>query len=506
MSFTAFDTSQNSKKSINCIKQKEIVAIGRYYTKNRSNTKILTVEEAHRLTEAGIKIWPVYQNRHRFPSDFSAIKGKREAEDALDYAKNVINQPTGSGIYFSADFDASQSTFDSAIRPHFEAIAAAFAAVGNPFRIGVYSSGAVCKDLLALGLVQLTWLSQSSGFRGTQEFKASRRWNILQALPFPNFCDFDDKIDPDTINENIDDFGGFLLGQMAPIHAVALVEHEGAEAIVADNLFANQQQFTGVPAFDGRTLRRGAFNSDAVKSLQARLNDLGFGQLVVDGDFGEATENAIFHFQARNSTPDGKPLEIDGEVGAFTWAALFGPGAVFNTLALDHKASMRDLVIDIAASQIGVVEQPRGSNRGPEVDVYIRTTGLDPARDSYPWCVCFLYWVFDQAAKIKAIENPLPKTAGVITLWALGLHTEAQVIRKSDANGQTVKPGMIFLLNLGGGKGHAGLVIEVRDDNIVTIEGNTNTGGSSEGFGVFRRDSRAIKSSVLLGYLDFCDI
>ena len=89
---------------------------------------------------------------------------------------------------------------------------------------------------------------------------------------------------------------------------------------------------------------------------------------------------------------------------------------------------MRDLVIDIAASQIGVVEQPRGSNRGPEVDVYIRTTGLNPAHDSFPWCVCFLYWVFEQAAKIKRIENPLPKTAGVIALRNFGRHTEAQVV------------------------------------------------------------------------------
>jgi hypothetical protein len=117
-----------------------------------------------------------------------------------------------------------------------------------------------------------------------------------------------------------------------------------------------------------------------------------------------------------------------------------------------------------------------------------------------------LYWVFEQAAKIKRIDNPLPKTAGVIALWNLGRRTEAQVIRKSEASAQTVQPGMIFLLDLGGGKGHAGLVIEVRGDHIITIEGNTNPGGSPDGFGVFRRDARAIAPAVLLGYLDFCDL
>ena len=500
MAFAALDTSQNSRNLIGCLKESRITAIGRYYTKRRNNSKILTADEARRLSEAGIKIWPVYQNRHREEIDFSAVKGKQEAEDALDYAKNVIGQPAGSGIYFSADFDARQATFNSAIRPHFEAIAAAFAAAGHPYRIGVYGSGAVCKSLLDAGLVQLTWLSQSSGFRGTQAFKASRRWNILQALPVRNFCEFDDDVDPDTINPDNGDFGGFLLGQVQPQEAI------GAEDRITRIPVPTHPEFAGIPAFRGRPLHRGETGSDDVKALQTRLNDLGFGPLVVDGDFGEGTENAVFHFQARNSSPDGKPLAIDGEVGASTWAALFGPGAVFSTQALDPNASVRDLVIDIAASQIGVVEQPRGSNRGPEVDVYIRTTGLNPAEDSFPWCVCFLYWVFRQAAKVKGTENPLPKTAGVIALWNLGRHTEAQIVRKSEANTETVKPGMIFHLDLGNGKGHAGLVVEVRGDRIITIEGNTNPGGSSDGFGVFRRDSRPITTGVLLGYLDFCDI
>jgi hypothetical protein len=504
MAFVALDTNQNATRMTECMKAQGITAIGRYYTRNRSNPKILKPDEARALSAAGIRIWTVYQNRHRLRGDFSAVKGKQEAEDALDYAKHVINQSPGSGIYFSADFDATAADVSSAILPHFQAVAAAFAAAGNPYRIGVYSSGAVCQALLDAGLVQLTWLSQSSGFRGTAQFKASGRWNILQALPVRGFCNFDDDVDPDTINSDSADFGGFLVGQIAPVLAVAAAGGS-PEAILAAAA-AGHPDFPGVPAFPGQPLHRGQFGSDSVKAVQGRLNELRFGQLIVDGDFGEGTQNAVFHFQARNSTPDGKPLHIDGEVDATTWAALFGPGAVFNSADFDPNAPMRDLVIDIAASQIGVVEQPHGSNRGPEVDVFIRTTGLNPAVDSFPWCVCFLYWVFNQAAKIKGIENPLPKTAGVLALWNLARGTEAQIVHKSDVSAQTVKPGMIFALNLGGGKGHAGLVIEVRGEHIVTIEGNTNPGGSSDGFGVFRRDSRPLTNAVLLGYLDFCDI
>jgi hypothetical protein len=505
MAFAALDTSQNARNLVSCLQDRGITAVGRYYTKKRTNSKILTFDEARLLSGAGIKIWPVYQNRHREDVDFSSVKGKQEAEDALDYAKTIINQPTDTAIYFSADFDATPAILNAAIRPHFEAIAAAFAAAGNPYRIGVYGSGFVCKSLLAAQLVQLTWLAQSSGFRGTAEFKASRRWNILQFLPVDGFCDFEDDVDPDEINDANGDFGGFLLPLAQRPHDIVR-GRASSDASPPDTPDAGSSEFPGTLAFRGRPLHRGEMGSDDVKILQARLNDLGFGPLVVDGDFLEGTENAVMHFQARNSTTGGQPLEIDGEVGALTWGALFGPGAVFSDQEFDANAPLRDLVIDIAASQIGVVEQPRGSNRGPEVDVFIRTTGLDPADGAFPWCVCFLYWVFERAAKIRGEDNPLPKTAGVIALWNMGRHTEAQVVRKSEASAQTVKPGMIFLLDLGGGKGHAGLVIEVQGDRIVTIEGNTNPGGSSDGFGVFRRDSRSIVPNVLLGYLDFCEV
>lgn len=504
MGVIALDTSENSRRYIKCLADNGISAIGRYYTRRRTNPKILTAEEARLLSAAGIRIWAVYQNMHRTPDDFSAAKGLSEARDALDYATNVIHQPVGSGIYFSADFDVENRDLRAAIRPHFEAIAAAFAEAGSPYKIGVYSSGAVCRDLLDRGLVQLTWLSQSAAFRGTPEFKASHRWNILQAMPVRKFCGFDDDIDPDTLNPDLGDFGGFLLPEAETESPQRAPLPPAPPALTLHLAAVSASPFPDTPPFRGTPLVRGETASADVKALQARLNTLGFGPLVVDGDFGEATENAVLYFQARNAAPGGAPLEIDGEVGATTWAALFGPGSVFSTQAYDPAAPLRDLVIDIAASQIGVTEHPRGSNRGPEVDRYIHSTGLDPADDSYPWCVCFLYWVFEQASRIKGIPNPLPRTAGVISLWRASRRTEADVVPNSEASADTVKPGMIFHLDTGNGKGHAGLVIEVAGDRLITIEGNTNPGGSSDGFGVFRRHSRPISSRALLGYVDFC--
>lgn len=59
---------------------------------------------------------------------------------------------------------------------------------------------------------------------------------------------------------------------------------------------------------------------DSVKALQILLMGMGYscGKWGADGDFGEATENAVESFQ------EDVDLKPDGEVGGQTWAALLG--------------------------------------------------------------------------------------------------------------------------------------------------------------------------------------
>jgi len=58
---------------------------------------------------------------------------------------------------------------------------------------------------------------------------------------------------------------------------------------------------------------------------------------------------------------------------------------------------------------------------------------------------------------------------------------------------------MVFFIDTGGGKGHAGIVVANRNGRLETIEGNTNDNGSREGIGVFRRTTRSI-GSINLGF------
>lgn len=133
-----------------------------------------------------------------------------------------------------------------------------------------------------------------------------------------------------------------------------------------------------------------------------------------------------------------------------------------------------------ALSQLGVKEIPKGSNAGPEVEIYLRSVGLGKG---YAWCMAFVYWCVNLSATKTAIKNPLKKTAGVLDQY----NSSPQLVVA------TPQPGDIFIMDFGKGIGHTGIVEKVVGTNLYTIEGNTNDKGSREGYEVCRR-KREIKT------------
>lgn len=134
--------------------------------------------------------------------------------------------------------------------------------------------------------------------------------------------------------------------------------------------------------------------------------------------------------------------------------------------------------LEIAITQIGVQEIPRGSNRGPDVEKYLKSVGINiPAS----WCMAFVYWCCSQSNPL----TPLIKTGGVLAQW--------NKIPKQ-YKFKTPQVGDIFIMDFGKGKGHTGFVEKIVGDILHTIEGNSNDEGSREGHEVCRRDSRKISS------------
>jgi hypothetical protein len=248
--------------------------------------------------------------------------------------------------------------------------------------------------------------------------------------------------------------------------------------------------------YPGHIIKQHNTDITLVKSIQQQLNNKGCCPLKIDGDFGLDTCHALMLFQARFADSNGNPLKADGILGPVTWAALFGPD---NSHII--TAAPNDLlsdVLDIARSQVGVMEIPAGSNEGPEVNKYQDTVGI-PHGD--PWCMAFVYWCFNQACKKLKVPNPVYKTGSVIDEWN---NAKAKKITAAAAKTNTslVLPGQIFTISTGGGYGHAGFIEKIEGGLLTTIEGNTNTNGSSEGIGVFRRTARTI-DTINIGFIQF---
>ena len=127
----------------------------------------------------------------------------------------------------------------------------------------------------------------------------------------------------------------------------------------------------------------------------------------------------------------------------------------------------KENVIGIARGELGVTEDPPGSNRTKYWEAY------DPAFQGQPWCVCFLWWVFRQAGEAPAFFGG-GRTASCTRL-----------LRWYREHGCTAAPaeaeaGDILLLNFRGGTEpeHCALAVKREGNVVFTIEGNTTPGWS----------------------------
>jgi hypothetical protein len=254
--------------------------------------------------------------------------------------------------------------------------------------------------------------------------------------------------------------------------------------------------------YPGYYIKTTTKNARIIKSVQRRLNTLGCGPLPVNGRFGKATRSAVKLFQARATDLEGAPLEADGIIGPLTWGALYGGETRITEKISPLVASM----LDIAEQEVGVLEAPPGSNRGPRVDQYIKSVGLNPSGNpkGFAWCAAFVYWCFQRAAQRMGVANPAMKSAGVIDHWNKAVKKGINCISPSEIEKDIalLKPGLIFVIKTEGWRGHMGLVSDFQEGKLVTIEGNTSVNGNPEGIGVFRRHGRKL-GDINKGYIEY---
>lgn len=154
-------------------------------------------------------------------------------------------------------------------------------------------------------------------------------------------------------------------------------------------------------------------------------------------------------------------------------------------------------IVAIALREVGV-EEVDGTNCGPRVNEYKATTNLPP-REAWPWCAAFVDWCVLQAMQATGTkETPTfkrPRTAGA---WDLENWSRKQdnTTQTKKPHGGDIKPGDIVIFTFS----HVGIAISEPDGSgfIETCEGNTDSLGSREGGGVFRKRRKlsAIRSRI----------
>lgn len=217
-----------------------------------------------------------------------------------------------------------------------------------------------------------------------------------------------------------------------------------------------------------------------VRLVQGWLTLCGQG-VVVDGDFGPATERAVRAFQR------GAALPVTGVVDTGSYAALTEAMRVALRPLPPRGRSLGRLVAAAARRHLRArAREVGGQNRGPWVRLY--TGGLEgPA---YPWCAGFATFCVHQACTALQSDPPIPATlscdAIAQTAEGLGLLLSGP----GDALRRSIAPGSLFLQRARSGPltyAHTGIVLATAAEWFTTIEGNTNDDGEPEGYEVCRR-------------------
>lgn len=196
-------------------------------------------------------------------------------------------------------------------------------------------------------------------------------------------------------------------------------------------------------------------------------------RIVLDGEYGPATEHAVKQFQATNSLP------VTGVVDNKTFTLLIQP----LTRAMAPIQVVRGVTTFsglIAAYAIQHLEQhPRevgGQNRGPWVRYYM--DGNEGTE--WAWCAGFACTVMKQAC--ATLEIPLPIEPDVsCDVLAARAKKAGLFIPEKEAGGK-VRPGSFFLVRKSETDWtHVGIVMQAQEEVFSTAEGNSNDEGSREG-------------------------
>lgn len=245
-----------------------------------------------------------------------------------------------------------------------------------------------------------------------------------------------------------------------------------------------------------RLLKKGDQGPE-VKEVQTLLMEKGYlTDEEINGVFDNETLRAVRLFQSQNLDQNRQPLVVDSKVGELTWWSLHHPKPIIQThSAIDFlqmpPASMGGSEPGRAALAAAIGELKAGAqeigcnNCGPFVKKYLN--GLAPEGKNGLWCAGFVSFCFSQ------IPSGMPFTYTVGARDVLR-QFKSKGWAQPPNSGYSPKPGDAMVWwreSLPSGNGHVGLVHQLSNGFLYTIEGNKSP--SVQGFSyVFSRMNKLL--------------
>jgi peptidoglycan hydrolase-like protein with peptidoglycan-binding domain len=228
------------------------------------------------------------------------------------------------------------------------------------------------------------------------------------------------------------------------------------------------------------TIRRGATGKNA-KFVQERLTLAGYA-LKIDSDFGFATETQLKAFQqAKGLAQNGIYGNAEHDLLAKTFVSAVNPPA-------SPPATFGPLVVKVGRQH--TAQHPievGGANSGPWVRMYM--DGLEGAQ--WLWCAGFVFFLIGQACALLGKPLPMAKTysCDVVAERAKSAGKFLSETGASTPAGKAkIVPGSLFLVRASKFDWtHVGMVTKADADTFATLEGNTDSGGSANGFEAVER-------------------
>jgi len=231
------------------------------------------------------------------------------------------------------------------------------------------------------------------------------------------------------------------------------------------------------------TLKIGDKGPEVFK-LTKKLTEMGLLKEATN-EFDSTVRRAVKVFQSRMIDSRGKPLEVDGIVGALTLWAIYQTDCtvLFDKMVVDDFKNMPPIEsggspIGRAALKVALEELSKGAgevggnNSGPFVAKYHKMSVEAANKAKYAWCAAFVSFCFNKAAVNTNLKMPFKYTGGAQNILNQAKdNSQAIVFRTGERDPE---PGDVVVWKRGSEAwmGHTGIVYDYHDGILYVVEGN----------------------------------